>query len=338
MSLPRVLTALTAALLLSACAGSSTDLASASAGAVEDDAFPVAIEHKYGATEIAARPERVVSIGFNDHDTVLALDVTPVAVRDWFGDQPFATWPWARDELGDAEPVVLPPTELDFERIATLEPDLIVAVFSGISEDDYATLSAIAPTLPQSDAYVDFGVPWQEQTRFIARALGEQERAEALIAEVEARFADTHAEYPQLEGATGVVALAGGADGNYHAYAAQDLRGRFLTSLGLELPDAVVDLAGDAFFATISRERLDVVDADVLVWITNPPATEETVTADPLYQQLRVASEGRDLFLPAEEPLAGALSFSSVLSLPFLLDELVPQLADAVEAAGGERR
>ncbi len=43
--------------------------------------------------------------------------------------------------------------------------------------------------------------------------------------------------------------------------------------------------------------------------------------------------EGRDIFLDVNDPLAGALSFSTVLSLPFLLDELVPQLAAAV--AGG---
>jgi len=39
--------------------------------------------------------------------------------------------------------------------------------------------------------------------------------------------------------------------------------------------------------------------------------------------------EGRDLFL--EETLSGALSFGTVLSLPFLLDELVPRIAAAVD-------
>jgi iron complex transport system substrate-binding protein len=44
-----------------------------------------------------------------------------------------------------------------------------------------------------------------------------------------------------------------------------------------------------------------------------------------------VAREGRDLFL--DEETNAALSFGKVLSIPFLLDELVPELAATV--AGG---
>jgi iron complex transport system substrate-binding protein len=55
----------------------------------------------------------------------------------------------------------------------------------------------------------------------------------------------------------------------------------------------------------------------------------EAVRTDPLYQRLDVAKQGRDLSL--EGILSGALSFGSVLSLPFALDELVPRLAAAVD-------
>ena len=37
----------------------------------ESVAFPVTIEHKYGETTIAAEPQRVVSVGFAEHDIVL---------------------------------------------------------------------------------------------------------------------------------------------------------------------------------------------------------------------------------------------------------------------------
>lgn len=228
------------------------------------------IEHKYGTTEISGTPQRIVTVGFTDGDPVLALGVAPVAVRDWFGEQPRAIWPWARDELGDAKPEVLPATELNFEQIAALEPDLVVGVSSGMTEQDYATLSKIAPTLAQPKEFVDFGVPWQDQTRLIGRALGREERAEELVAGVEGRFDETRKQYPAFEGATGVIALTG-EGGNYYPYGPEDARGRFLTSLGFELPREVVELAGESFFATISREKLSVVDADVLVWIVNSP-------------------------------------------------------------------
>lgn len=288
------------------------------------------IEHKYGATEISGVPKRVVTVGFSDQDAVLALGVVTVGVRDWFGDQPQATWPWARDELGDAKPEVLPASELNFEQIATLRPDLIVGISSGMTEKDYGTLSEIAPTIAQSDEYLDFGVPWQEQTRVIGHALNQKEQAEKLVTGVEDRFAKAREDHPEFDGATGVVALAG-ADGNYQAYGPQDVRGRFLTSLGFEVPDEISELAGDSFFAAISREKLDLLDADALTWIVNPPVEQETIEDDPLYRKLDVVSEGRDIFLGVNEPLAGALSFSTVLSLPFLLDKLVPQLAAAVD-------
>lgn len=288
------------------------------------------IEHKYGSTEVRGTPERVITVGYTDQDPVLALGVTPVGVREWFGDRPNATWRWAQDELGGAEPEVLPSAEINFEQVAGLEPDLIIGVSAGTTEEQYDTMSEISPTIAQPDGYVDFGVPWQEQTRIIGRALGEAARSGELVFEVESRFDRAREKHPEFEGATAVVALTG-KGGNYYPYGPEDVRGRFLNSLGFELSAEVSRLAGDDFFATISREQLSLVDADVLVWIVNSPAEREALESNPIYRQLDVVKEGRDIFLDVNDPLAGALSFSTVLSLPFALDGLTPMLAAAVD-------
>jgi iron complex transport system substrate-binding protein len=289
------------------------------------------IKHKYGRTEVSGVPERVVSAGFTDQDYVLALGVVPVAVREWFGEKPYATWPWAQDELGGAEPEVLPSTELNFEQIAGLQPDLIVGVSSGMTREEYDTLSEIAPTLPQSGEFMDFGVPWQEQTHAIGRALGREDRAGRIVSDLESRFAAVREEHPEFEGARGVVVGLTVEGDSYtpSPYGPQDVRGRFMSSLGFRIPDEISDLAGDAFFADLSRERLELIDTDVLVWVTVVAESFEAVRTDPLYRRLDAAREGRDIFL--EETLSGALSFGSVLSLPFALDELVPRLAEAVD-------
>ena len=57
-------------------------------GAVEDGAYPVSIDHKYGTTELTEKPERVVTVGLTDQDAVLALGTKPVGVTEWFGEQP----------------------------------------------------------------------------------------------------------------------------------------------------------------------------------------------------------------------------------------------------------
>lgn len=292
------------------------------------------IEHRYGSTEVSGRPERVVSVGYTDQDPLLALGVTPVGVREWFGEQPSATWPWARDELGEATPDVLQVAELNFEQIAGLEPDLIVGVYSGLTGEEYETLSEIAPTIAQPGEYADYNVPWQEVTRILGRALGEEERAEELVSGVEARFERVRQERPEFEGASGVVALTG-ADGTYSPFGPEDSRGRFLSALGFEVPQEIADLAGDDFFANISAEELGLVDADVLIWITNNEEELQNLEEEPVYQRLRVAEEGRDIFLNSSEQLAGALSLSTVLSLPYLLDELVPRMAAALDGDPG---
>lgn len=291
--------------------------------------FPVTIEHNYGSTEIPEEPERVVSVGYTDQDPLLALGVTPVAVREWFGEQPDGTWPWGQDELGDADPEVLDVAELNFERIAALKPDLIVGVSSGMTQEDYDQLSQIAPTISRPAEHVDYGVPWQDQTLVIGRALAREDRAEELVAEVEERFEQAREEHPGLEGASAIVARPSTEPGQFFLFGPDDSRSRFMTSLGFTIPTEVAELAGDAFLATISAEQLELLNAaDVVVWNVDTPADRELVEQNPIYQQLEVRAAGRDLFL--DEQSNAALSFGTVLSLPFLLDELVPQLAEKV--------
>jgi iron complex transport system substrate-binding protein len=67
----------------------------------------------------------------------------------------------------------------------------------------------------------------------------------------------------------------------------------------------------------------------VLVWQAGSPQERAEIEADPVLAALPVVREGRALFVDGTD--YDALQFSSVLSLPHLLDEFVPRLA----AAGG---
>lgn len=103
--LPRVAVAATAALALAACGGGDSDKAdTAKSGETGSaaGAFPVTLEHKYGSTTIAEQPRKVVTLGLSDQDAVLALGVKPVGAVDWFKEQPYGKWPWAKDLWGSA--------------------------------------------------------------------------------------------------------------------------------------------------------------------------------------------------------------------------------------------
>ena len=46
--------------------------------AAEADTFPVAIEHAFGSTTIARKPERVATVAWANHEVPLALGIVPV--------------------------------------------------------------------------------------------------------------------------------------------------------------------------------------------------------------------------------------------------------------------
>ena len=297
------------------------------------NAFPLALEHKFGEVVIPERPQRVATVGFSEQDPVLALGINPVVVREWFGGHPYATWPWARDELGDAQPVVLnmPFGELDYEKIASLLPDIIIATHSGITEQEYERLSRIAPTLAQSGDYPDFGMPWQEQTRSIGRALGLAGVAEDAVSDVEAKIAAAGERFPQFQGATVAWASPASGQGQYWAVGPTTPPMRFLSAMGFSVPPDLADVIGDKDSAQISSEQLGLLDVDALIFQGRSEDGVETFRNDPLFSQLDVARENRTVFFSSTlDPVYGALSFSTVLSLSFAVDELTPMLADAV--------
>lgn len=296
------------------------------------DAFPVTIKHKYGSTTIPEAPRRVIALGFNEQDAILALGVKPVAVRYWFGDETKAVYPWAQDELGVAAPEVLnmPFGELNFEKIAALKPDLISGLYAGITEQEYSTLSKIAPTIVQPTQYVDFGVPWQEMTKTIGRALGRAQQADKLVAEVEAQFAAARKAHPEWAGKSVIVGAPSG-DGQFGFVASQDPRSRLFASLGFEVPAEFDKIAGGQFYGKVSLEQADVLDRDLVVfhqlqWVEGGRAAIE---ADPILQRLDAMQDGRVVFIEGE--LDDALQFSTVLSLPFVLDPLVALIDAAMD-------
>ncbi|NDJ34586.1 MAG: ABC transporter substrate-binding protein [Chloroflexi bacterium] len=314
-------------------------VAEAGEPAAQGDAYPVTIEHKFGSITLEQRPERIVSIGYTEQDPLYALGADPVAVRYWYGDPDDAIFPWAEDEAGDADPVVLnmPYGNLNYEAILALEPDLISAIGSGITQEEYETLSQIAPVLAQSGEYVDFGSPWQVTTRTIGRALGIEAQAEALVADLEAQFEEVREQNPQFQDATVAVAYYG--RGTYGYYTAQDGRGRFFTDLGFVVPDRLNEIAGESFYADISEERVELLDQDLLVFLglqfgeDGSEAVREFIEDDPLIQQLDTVQDGQVLYVA--DTYDDALQFTTVLSLEFLLENFVPEIAGVFPAQGG---
>ena len=79
----------------------------------------------------------------------------------------------------------------------------------------------------------------------------------------------------------------------------------------------------------VSAERLDTLDADVIVFATEKPSDVAELGKTPTFDKLDAVAEHRSVY--TDGTLAGALYFMTPLSLEYALDRLAPQLQDAVD-------
>ncbi|WP_193044860.1 ABC transporter substrate-binding protein [Mycolicibacterium baixiangningiae] len=278
----------------------------------------VTVTHAFGETRIPAPPTRVVSAGLTEQDDLLAVGMVPIAVTDWFGGEPFGVWPWARSQLGPAQPTVLSLADgVQIEAIRGLNPDLIVATNAGLDADTYATLSEIAPTVAQNGSAAFFE-PWKDQATVIGQAVFKADEMQTAITRVDERFTNAATANPQFAGKKALLLRGPLYRDNVQAVP-PGWRTDFLTQMGFTVADP-----GDPL---IPRDRMaSVLDAaDVLIWTTESDQEQGAILADPTIAGLKAVAGGRTIFTDKE--LAGAIAFASPLSYPLVADRLPPLLA-----------
>ena len=217
---------------------------------------------------------------------------------------------------------------IEIEKVAAQRPDLILGVYAGITKKEYESLSKIAPVVAQPKGKPDYGTSWQEETTTVGRAVGKSEEAERQVAGTEQLIADAKADHPEFAGKS--AAMVTDYQGVF-AYGPDDIRTRLLDELGFVYPPALAEAFPNEFGGQLSDERLDAIDTDVLVWLADGDRTPAQLKKDTLYSKLDVAREDRDVFILADDRVYEATSFVSVLSMPTLMEELVPRLAAAVD-------
>lgn len=311
--MPRILPSLTALALLPVAA-------------LAQD-FPLTIENTFGTTVIEAQPERVATVDYAGGDNVLALGFQPLTARSWFGPYENTFWPWAQ-ALSTQDPAVLG-GELNFEQIAATDPDVILALRSGISAEDYQRLSLIAPVVAVPPGHGDYDLDWEEQARLAGRALGRGAEAETQIAAIRELIAATAAAHPEWQGKT--FAMLTYWDGAVGLYSESDSSVVTVAALGLAVHPRVAELSVPGeFYITLSEEVLTELDADVLFWYYTPEnlAPIEALAARAV---MRAPAEGREIFLSTDSLANGALSHGSLLSLPAALAVLEPMIGAALD-------
>jgi iron complex transport system substrate-binding protein len=289
--------------------------------------FPVTVQHMYGATTIKAEPKRIVVVGYTEQDTLLALGVIPIATTQWVGDAPYAVFPWAVDKLGDAKPTVLESAEgLSIKTITDLKPDLIIGTNAGLSQKTYTELTKIAPTIANSGVYgSEYYEPWPTQTVLVGEAVGRKAQAQQLVDDLTQRFAEVAVAHPKWDGTTAGFVEAPYDDGSVIAWP-EGLGTGFLTDLGFTIPKSFSSFVDDQVAqAQIPAKDVGVLnDAKVLVWSADVDGDGTDIQQDKILGKLEAVKEGRSVY--TGELLTSAIYFSTILSLPYVLDRLVPEL------------
>ncbi len=323
------------ALSLSACASAAPESDAASdANPASDDAFPVTIEHAFGETTITEKPERVATIAWANHEVPLALGIVPVGMSKvtWGDDDDNGILPWVEeklDELGGEAPVLFDETDgIDYEAVADTQPDVILASYSGLTEEEYDTLSKIAPVVAYPE--VAWGTSVDDMIEMNSKALGLEEEGQALIEKVDAEGKAALEATPALQGKKVLFAYLDPSDlSQVGYYTATDTRPGYLhDNLGLPYPALVEESVGSTKFdLTVSAEDAAKFD-DVDLFVTyGDDSLLATLQADPLLSKIPAIAEGHVAILPNSTPIAASAN-PSPLSISWGIDDYLALLAE----------
>ncbi|TDQ45641.1 iron-siderophore ABC transporter substrate-binding protein [Actinorugispora endophytica] len=337
------LTALsTAALLtvgLAACSSPSPE-PSGGEDAGSGNWTPVTIEHALGTTTIESEPERVATVNWANHEVPLALGIVPVgmAAANFGDDNGDGVLPWVEeklDELGAETPVLFDETDgIDFEAVADTQPDVILAAYSGLTQEDYDTLSEIAPVVAYPETA--WGTAWRDSIRLSSQALGLADEGEELIADLEEEIDASVAEHPQIEGSSAMfLTHVDTTDlSEVSFYTAHDTRAMFFEDLGLATPESIATASAetDQFSLTRSAEQADAFDdVDIIVTYGGDDLVA-TLEDDPLLSQMPAVETGSVVNLPGDGPL-GTAANPTPLSISWVLDDYLSLLSAAADEA-----
>ncbi|AKE38448.1 ABC-type Fe3+-hydroxamate transport system, periplasmic component [Corynebacterium camporealensis] len=341
-SILAVVAATSLAFGLAACSSdsASSDGAADNTVAADSAQFPVTVDHAFGSTTIEEAPARVATVGWGNHEVPLALGITPVGMSKatWGDDDDNGIMPWVEEKLDGDKPALFDETDgIPYEEIANTNPDVILAAYSGITQEDYDTLSKIAPVVAYPD--IPWGTSLEDMTALNAKALGKEDEGQKLIDDLETQTSDALSENSELEGKKVLFTAFGGAsdDSKIGFYTNDDPRMSFLTSHGMEAPEVVSDYTekSDEFWVEVSTEEPELFDdVDLIIgYSTGNDADDkkmlEDMQSDPLLSKIPAVAEGNIVFLP-NGPL-GAAANPSPLSIPWGIDDYFAALADGLE-------
>src|SRR5699024_8561824 len=315
---------LTAAVTLSACS-STNDAANGDQG----DWETVSIDSALGTATIEAEPERIVTLGQGSTETAIALGTTPVGMEEYeWGADDSGYLPWIEEEVKDRNEelpeLIEGSTELDIEAILELEPDLILAPWSGLTQEQYDLLADVAPTVAYPEQ--PWTIEWEQQIEIIGEAMGQEEEAQGLIDDIDAQFEEARNE--DYEDVTFSYIYNTGP-GTLGVFYPDEQRVAMVSALGLTPDPVVEELRADydapgTQSALIGLENADKLsDSDLIFTFYMDEANREETEAQDLYAGIP-AVENDAIVASDDQAFVTASSMINPLTVPWTLERYEP--------------
>jgi len=318
-----------AALVVGGCSSDNNATDSSST-----DFEAVTIESALGNAVITEKPERIVTLGMGSAETVIALGTIPVGVEKYaWGSDDTGYLPWVHEVVtkqgGELPEQFTGGTDLNIEAIIALEPDLILAPWSGITQQQFDSLNAFAPTVAYAES--PWTITWEEQINVIGKAMGESEKATAEIDKIKSQFAESTAAHPNYADVSFSFIYNTGP-GTLGVFFAEEQRVAMVRALGLQVDPVVYTLTESegTDSAVIGLENANLLDkSDLLFTFYSDPANRAEIEAQPAYQAIPAVARGT-VIAPTEQPFVTGSSMINPLTVPWSLERYVPMIDEAI--------
>ncbi|HEU9136306.1 TPA: iron-siderophore ABC transporter substrate-binding protein, partial [Streptococcus pneumoniae] len=301
----------------------------------------IVLDHAFGQTILDKKPERVATIAWGNHDVALALGIVPVGLSkaNYGVSADKGVLPWTEEKIKELNGKANLFDDLDglnFEAISNSKPDVILAGYSGITKEDYDTLSKIAPVAAYKSK--PWQTLWRDMIKIDSKALGMEKEGDELIKNTEARISKELEKHPEIKGKIKgkkvLFTMINAADtSKFWIYTSKDPRANYLTDLGLVFPESLKEFESeDSFAKEISAEEANKInDADVIITYGDDK-TLEALQKDPLLGKINAIKNGAVAVIPDNTPLAASCT-PTPLSINYTIEEYLNILGNACKNA-----
>ena len=288
--------------LLAACSGDEEDAEDSTASSTDSD----------------AQTTRVVALNTGHLDHLLLLGIVPVglAVAKSANGDPSGIPDYIYDRFGesfdlDAIEQVGLRAEPDVEKIATLEPDLILS--NDRADEALLTQLRGITTVVTTNGGSEL---WKEDLGILADAVGKREEADDLLAAYEKNASD----WADNRGNDAVVSLVRGRNDEYILTGPSSLSGSVVEDAGLTRPDG--QRFSDTANHDLSVENTDQLDADYLFYSFDGGA--ESLTDSASWRNLEVVKDGNAYAVDMDAWFLNA----SLVAAQYILDDLKARIGE----------